>query len=603
MAQIESTAIPSLRETAGYFRRIVILIRPYWARLLRGVGTGVLVGFVGLILPFLTKMYIDEVLPSHDTSLMHVLVFAVAACTIASSLMGTLRGLYTQAVSGELTTSLSLMFFNHLQHKPVGFFDTHRVGEVMSRFTDVRSSLASVSRILEVILLNGVYVALVPVVMLTINVKLALLALCALPVTASLSVYTSNRQRVVMKATAEVSADLSAFQFEALTQVRTVKLAAAENTIFQGVSDRSSQVFSLQLRSGLITAGVAVINTIVRTAAVAGYTWYGWTLILRNELTLGEFIAFSSYLGLLSAPVTQMTALFADFQRSAVALGRMFEYLDLPTELDPEQAYSPPSALVHRIRGPLELCNISYGYADGRNVLDDVSCAFPEGAITAVVGASGAGKSTIVRLLARMDVPRLGTLRTNGVSFTDIPLQDFRRQVAVVWQEVGLMRGTILENLTLGSRQASRQAVAAVIERCRLSELITGLPNGYETQMSECGATLSGGQRQRIALARAILRDTPILILDEATSNIDVGTEGAILEGIVDLYRNKTVVIVTHRATTAALSDAVIYLSSGKVDAVGTHETLLAQNRLYEQMWAISDRHTAVPPARVKALA
>jgi ABC-type bacteriocin/lantibiotic exporter with double-glycine peptidase domain len=558
---------------------------------------------VGLILPFLTKMYIDEVLPTHDTSLMHALVFAVAACTIASSLMGTLRGLYTQAVSGELTTSLSLMFFNHLQHKPVSFFDTHRVGEIMSRFTDVRSSLASVSRILEAILLNGVYVALVPVVMVAINVKLSLLALCALPITAALSVYTSRRQRVVMKATAEVSADLSAFQFEALTQVRTVKLAAAENTIFQGVADRSSQVFSLQLRSGLIAAGVAFLNTIVRTAGVAGYTWYGWTLILRNELTLGEFIACSSYLGLLSAPVTQMTALFADFQRSAVALGRMFEYLDLPTEMDPEQAYSPPATLIHRIRGPLELCNVSYGYAEGKNVLDDVSCVFPAGAITAIVGASGAGKSTIVRLLARMGAPRTGTLRANGTSFADIPLQDFRRQVAVVWQEVGLMRGTIWDNLTLGVRQPSRKTVASVIDRCRLSEVIMGLPNGYETQMAECGATLSGGQRQRIALARAILRETPVLILDEATSNIDVGTEGAILEVIADLYRDKTVVIVTHRAATAALSSTVVYLSSGRVDAFAPHETLLVQNRSYEQMWSMSDRPVPVSVARVKALA
>ncbi|HET7230471.1 MAG TPA: ABC transporter ATP-binding protein, partial [Longimicrobium sp.] len=316
----------------------------------------------------------------------------------------------------------------------------------------------------------------------------------------------------------------------------------------------------------------------------AVFTWYGWMLIVKGEMSLGDYIAFTAYMGYLYNPLQQITGLFSDFQQTAVNLGRMFEYLDMPVEQDPAGAFNPPPPITHPIEGDVRLRDVSFGYTDDKRVLHDVTAHFPLGAITAVVGPSGAGKSSLLRLILRMEEPDSGQVFIDGAPITTLPMVDLRRQVSVVWQEFSLMQGTIWDNLTLGSDNPTRAQVDDAVRLCRLDTLVAELPKGYETSVAEWGATLSGGQRQRMALARALIRDTPVLLLDEATSNIDMQTETEILRDLFSRLVGKTVIFVTHRVQTAALADQIVIVQAGRIVGSGTHADLMRDHEVYRAL-------------------
>jgi ABC-type multidrug transport system fused ATPase/permease subunit len=305
--------------------------------------------------------------------------------------------------------------------------------------------------------------------------------------------------------------------------------------------------------------------------------------------------------GYLYNPLAQITNLFSDFQQSAVNLGRMFEYLDTPTEQDPSLAYVPTPPIRHVLEGDIRLRDLAFGYSAEKTVLHDVNVHFQRGMITAVVGHSGVGKSSLLRLITRMEEPTGGQVFFDGIPATSITLPDLRRQVSVVWQEFAMMQGNIWDNLTMGAEGATRAAVDDAVRLCRLESLIKELPQGYETPVGEWGSTLSGGQRQRLSLARALIRDSRILLLDEATSNIDMATETEILRDLFSRVEGKTVVFVTHRVQTAALADQIVVMDAGTVAAVGTHADLLKDCEVYCQMLGGGD--SAEDGRRLRAVA
>ena len=326
----------------------------------------------------------------------------------------------------------------------------------------------------------------------------------------------------------------------------------------------------MQLRAGGWGAAVALLNGAARALGTAAFTWYAWTLILRGEFTLGGFVALSAYLGYLTGPIGQLSGLFANFQQMAVTLGRTFDYLDATPEQDPTTAYGPAGAILRTACRRIEYNDVTFGYSQERPVLRDVSFILEPGSSTAIVGPSGAGKSTLLRLLVRMGQPMKGQILLDGAPISHFTLRDLRRQVAVVWQEVNLLKGTLWENLTFGLGDVPHDLVDEAVRICRLEALIRDLPRGYHTEVAEWGASLSGGQRQRIVLARALIRNAPIFLLDEATSQIDAETEGQILEDLFNSYRDRTIILVTHRLSTARLTDRILVLDAGRLGKLCT---------------------------------
>ncbi|MGD8778196.1 MAG: peptidase domain-containing ABC transporter [Ignavibacteria bacterium] len=583
-------SVPSLREALKQFKELLLLIKPYWLLLLKTAIPVPFISSLEMISPFLTKMLIDEVYPSKDVSLMHVIVGGVFAVSVSASLLKGIREYYSLYINTKLNNVINLLFFNHIQHLNSRFFDNHQVGEITSRFQDVNSSLGSISHIFSTLFSQGFYLLIVPPFLLLLNWKLALIGLISVPITVLITFLAGKLMRKYWKKTAEAYADYSAFQVEMLSQIRTLKTMALEYFVYKKSKTKVEHALKQNLTSEGISQLLGIVNTILYAANTALFMWLGWTLILSQEMTLGDYIAFTMYVGYLYSPFNQLVYMFSNFQHSAVNLNRMFEYLDKIPEQQPVGSHSAPKEIQHKIKGDIKFESVFFTYDEKTNVLDDITLEINSGKILSIIGPSGSGKTTLLKLVSSIEKPTQGVIYIDSMLAEEIPLIDLRRQMGVVLQEFNLFKGTIWENLTFGQNGIDKSQVDEVIRMCKMDELINSLSGKYNTQVAEWGATLSGGQRQRLAIARAVLRNTPILILDEPTSNIDVQTESKILKGLFEYCRqnNKTVIIVTHRITSAKLADQICFLESGKVAGIGTHEELLNNSPAYSEIYLSS---------------
>ncbi|HEU0015838.1 MAG TPA: peptidase domain-containing ABC transporter [Longimicrobium sp.] len=579
-----STELPPVREALNQYRRLLVLLRSYWGSLVRSVLLGLVIGLVGMAPPYLAKLLIDEVYPSRDGRLMEVLVVGLLAIAVTVAAMDGIRSYFQTHVSARLTNASTLLFFNHLQHLRPRFFEQRQVGEVMSRFGDVRLALASVSRGMGTVFVQSVYVVLVPPFLFLLEWRLALVVVAFGVLTICVTLLSTRILRTYYTRMAEAQAELRGYQVEVLSHTRALKVLSVEHLIFDRARRQSDVALEHELHAGVVGEGFNFLNALVAAMGTAALTWYGWTLILRQEMTLGNYIAFMAYVGFFTLPLMRISRMFAIMQQSGVSLARMFEYLDEPAEQDPVSAYEEPAPVRHRLRGRVELRDVAFGYTAEQPVLRDINLVVEPGELTAVVGQSGTGKSSLLRLICRFEEPVEGNVLYDGVSGGEISLKDVRRQIAVVWQDASLFRGTIWENLTLGVPSPGRRTVDDIVGLCRLDELLARLPKGYHTPVAEWGASLSAGQRQRVALARAFIRDTPILLMDEATSNIDQQTESAILSDLFARRANRTTLFVTHRVATVTSADKICVMREGEIVGLGSHESLLESCGTYIDM-------------------
>jgi len=590
--------VPPLRDALNQYRRLLVLLRPYWGSLVRSILLGLVIGLVGMAPPYLSKLLIDEVYPARDVTLMHVLVGGLLAIAVTSATMDAIRNYFQLHVSARLTNASTLLFFNHLQHLRARFFEQRQVGEVMSRFSDVRQSLGTVAQGFGTLFVQGVYLVLVPPFLFLLEWRLALVALAFAPLTAGITALSARILRNYYKRMAEAYADLRGYQVEVLSQMRTLKVLSVEHLIFTRARRQVDEALNQELHAGIVGEGFNLATTAVGSIGTAVLTWYGWTLIIEQRMTLGTYIAFMAYVAFFTQPLARVSRMFAAMQQSGVSLARMFEYLDEPPEQDPVSAWVEPAPVKHRLRGRIELRDVAFGYnPEDDLVLEDINLVLEPGELTAVVGQSGAGKSSLLRLICRFEEPLAGHLLFDGITTGEISVPDVRRQIAVVWQDTSLFKGTIWENLTFGAGSPTRMEVEEVVGLCRLDDLLARLPKGYDTHVAEWGASLSGGQRQRLSLARALIRDTPILLMDEATSNIDQQTEGAILADLFARRAGRTTLFVTHRVATVSGADKICVMRDGRIVGVGSHQSLLESNDTYVAMTNAGGRD----PGRLQA--
>jgi ABC-type bacteriocin/lantibiotic exporter with double-glycine peptidase domain len=591
----------TLRESIRLTGRLAAIAQPYWGDLARSMAVGMLASALSLIPPYLSKILIDEAYPSRDLRLVPVIVTAVVIATLTANGLDIARRFFVISVTGRLTTAFGLMAFNHIQHLPLQFFAERQTGEVLSRVGELRSGLMSLSGGLLNAMMNAAPLLLIPPLLLVINWRLALLSLSVYPLTAAITLVSGSLLRKCWKVSAEATAAQNAFQVEALTQIRAVKMGSLEPFQYQRASEVAYTALRAHLRANGMGLTVGLASNVARIVTTAAFTYYAWILIISGGLSLGEFILFSSYLGLLAGPVGQISGFAGTFQQVAVTLSRSFEILDRSTELDPSQALANSFPVRVALRGEIVFKNVHFGYAPGQPVLQGVSLVIPAGTSTAIVGASGAGKTSLLQLVFRTIVPNTGQILVDGRPLTRYDLADFRRQIAVASQDAALFRGTVRENLTFGLQSVSDGAIEDVIRACKLESLLERLPAGLNTVLGESGATISGGQRQRLALARALLRGAPLVILDEALSQIDSRMEEQIVSDLLTRVRGQTVLMVTHRLSAAACADQIVLVVDGRVTAIGPHDTLLghlAYRQLIDSSTVGDSRHHQALAAR-----
>jgi len=579
-----SSKTPSLRTATRQLSRLLRLVRSYWTPLLKGVVLGPVVGLLGMATPYLSKLLIDEVYPAQDVSLMHVLVGGVLAVTVTSTLLRYLQRIYNIHFEVGMRNQIRLLFFNHMQHLPTSFFAEHRVGEITSRFKDASSALINLTTLFRTFVTQGVYLLLVPPFLFYLHWKLAVVAVIAIPLTVAVVTVAGRRWREAWQDASEAYSNLYAHNVETLSQIRMVKSLSVEHVMFRRAQEHMSRATQTHRRSSNIGQAVTAANDGLRSLNMALFTWLGWTFILDGTLTLGSYIAFTAYVSYLYDPLKRLVDLYAKFQQSSVNLWRMFEYLDIEPEQDPTRAYTgDPAPVTHSLEGKVELSNLSFSY-DDEPVLRNVQMDIEPGETVAVVGPSGSGKTTLLRLLAGLETPTSGGLLLDDTPVNELPLRDVRRQVIPVWQELTLFEGTIRSNLTLGLDDVTDADLDRVTHLCQIHDVVAKTEDGYDTSVSEWGASLSGGQRQRLVLARALLRDAPVYLLDEVTSNLDMTTEARLLPALFDALENRTVFFVTHRIESARYADRICVIEDGRVAGYGTHEQLLGTCDRYAEL-------------------
>ncbi|GAB5525179.1 MAG: peptidase domain-containing ABC transporter [Roseivirga sp.] len=585
-----------LRQSIGYFVRLLKLIRPYWRSLGKGIILGPVIGLLAVVTPFLTKLLFDSVYPTGSITLMEVIVLGILVVSMASALADTALQYYSSYINAKLDGVFNLHFLNHLQHLPTSFFVKHQVGEIKSRFADGESALTAIVSTIQVLFGQGIYILLVPPFLFFLHWKLALIAIIAIPITALITFYSGKYMRSTWKDVAEAHADFDALQVEVLNQVQTFKGLGLEHYNFKRGSTIQQKALKAHLRAHSVHSAVSVSDRLLNALNIALFTWLGWRYIIQGEMSLGDYVAFTAYIGYMYGPFSTLISMFTSFQQAAVNLDRVYEYLDHPPEQDPTQAYETPPEIQVRLTGEVTLADVSFFYQPDQPVLKQVNIHLEAGKLHGLVGFSGSGKTTLLRLLSQFEKPASGSIRFDGIDAEKIPLIDFRRQIAIVWQEVQLIKGTIWENLTLGLEAVDMQEVTEIVRIAQLQEFINSLPEGYETPIAEWGNSMSGGQRQRFAVARALIRKPRLLILDEATSNLDVRTESAMIAGLSAFTRwhSITTVFVTHRVRNLINADHIYVLDKGTITGKGRYTQLAETSPQFAEMITPADAEEAL---------
>jgi len=482
--------------------------------------------------------------------------------------------------------------YDHLVGLDLSFFARVRTGQIVSRLTTEIEHLrtlvtAELSKLLSAAFEFGVAL----VAMLLISWKLTLAAFIVIPATMAiwgpLVKVLRRRDREVLEAGGEVNAHVS----ETLGGIRLVKASGAEQRERDRFRGLTGDYFRHFLRAERLRALAAPVTEMLAAGGTVILLWYGARLVIGGELPGPEFIVFLTLSVKLYAPVKNVAKFPAVAQPGLVAAERVFEFLDAPPEIR-ERVDARPLA---GIRREITYEHVSFAYRDGEPAVHDVSFAVPRGTLLALVGPSGSGKSTIVDLLARFFDVSDGRIAIDGVDIRDARIADLRALLGIVSQETVLFHDTVRANIAYGVADATDERIHAAARAAHAHEFIRQLPHGYDTRVGERGVELSGGQRQRIAIARALLRDPPILVMDEATSSLDTESERVIQDAIERLLEGRTVFVIAHRLSTVQRADQILVMDRGRVVERGTHAQLLAESGMYRRLYELQLEDHATP--------
>jgi ATP-binding cassette subfamily B protein len=583
-------ADPAVRR--ANLRRIGPLFTPYKARLTAVLTLIVATAALGVVPAFLLKHVLVDI-QRNDTRALSINAGGMIAIAIATGILGVLQTLMSNQVGQRVMHDLRAAVFRHLQRLSLAFFTRTRTGEVQSRISnDIGGVQNVVTNTATSIASNATTVIATMIGMLVLNWKLALFAFALIPLFAILTRRVGNERRRIAKTTQETLADISSLVQESLS-VSGILLG---KTMGRGseLADRfeadSLRLAALEIRQRM--AGRWVMAAIQTSFAImpAAVYWFGGLALASGShaVSVAELVAFTTLQTRLFFPVGSLLGVSLDIQTSLALFDRIFEYLDAPIDI-----VEKPDALSEGRAGAVVFDDVSFRYGD-EWTLQDISFTVPAGTTTALVGETGSGKTTLGYLAARLyDVDR-GRITIGGTDIRDLTLQALSELVGVVSQETYLFHATVRENLSFAKPDATGDEIEAAAEAARIHHLIAALPDGYDTVVGERGYRFSGGEKQRIAIARTILRNPPILVLDEATSSLDTETERLVQEALDRLSEGRTTIAIAHRLSTIRDADQIVVLDHGRIVQRGRHDELLAEGGRYAQL-AARDAELALP--------
>jgi ABC-type multidrug transport system fused ATPase/permease subunit len=564
------------------FGRLVGFLRPYK----RGVVASLVLAAAAMVctvaIPWLTGRAVDRI-SAGDRDGLRDLALAVVGVAIVRLGLSVVRRLVAGQVSLAIEYDLRNLLYTHLQRLELGFFAGQQTGQLMSRATvDLSSVRFFLGYGLVFILQSGLTILLGATAMLLLQPGLAALALIPVPFVVLVATRYGHRSRPALQEVQQRIAEVTADVEENISGVRVVKAFAAEPRQLARFRDSVARVFDQSMLATRLRAFYNPFLAFLPNLGLAVILLVGGRQVVNGSLTLGDFTAFYTYLLMLIGPMRMLGVALGMAQRATASGARLLEILDRePRIAAPAGAPDLPVG-----RGRVELRGVTFGYGEGPDVLRDVDLAVEPGSTVALVGATGSGKTTLVQLLPRLYDPRAGTVAIDGADVRSVDVVSLRRAIAVVDDDPFLFSDTVAGNIAYASPDAAREDIERAAERAQAAGFIAELPDGYDTRVGERGLTLSGGQRQRIAIARALLADPRILILDDATSSVDATTEREIKAALREVMAGRTTFVIAHRLSTIALADDIVVLEHGRIAARGTHAELLGQSGLYAEIAA-----------------
>ncbi len=570
--------------------RLLALARPYaWRLALAGLCL-LLSSAAFLAVPYVIRLLTDSVFVHHDAAALNGVTLRLLGVVLLTAVFGYGRGYLLSYTGTRIVSDLRVRLYAQLQRLSLAFYDERRTGEIMSRVTADTTLVQTVITNNLLSLIQQVFtLAAVVVIVLVTDWRLALVALAAAPLLVVTGILVGRRTRELSRQAQEQLAEASTVLEETLSAVRVVKAFGRERYETGRYAAAVGRSFDVSIAAARLRSLFEAVMTTAGFGAVAVVLWFGGHEVLAHRLTPGGLISFLFYLVMLIGPLQSLASLYNEFQQALGGATRIFELLDtVPEVVDAPDAYPLPP-----VRGHIEVRDLSFAYgaggqgggAAGPPVLDGVSLAAAPGRTVALVGPSGAGKTTLISLLPRFYDPTAGCILVDGHDIAGVTMESLRAVMAVVPQEPTLFGGTVRENIAYGREGASDAEVERAARAANAHEFIAALPDGYDAVVGERGVKLSGGQRQRIAIARAILKDPRLLILDEATSALDNRSEGLVQEALERLMVGRTTIVIAHRLTTVERADEIIVLDGGRVVEQGTHAELLARGGLYQRLY------------------
>ncbi|MBS1891292.1 MAG: ABC transporter ATP-binding protein [Actinobacteria bacterium] len=577
-------------------RWMIGLLRPYRGRMVLMFVALLVETGAGLAPPFLAGRAIDAGIRTGDLSALDWIVGAFVAVSIVYAVATYAETYLVGWVGTRALQDLRERIFVHLQGMPIGFFTRNNPGVLISRMTnDVEALQQLVTTGVVTIFSSTLTLVGVVVILVLLDLKLALITFLTFPLLAIASVIFRIVSAGAYRATRERIAAVTAYLQESLSGVRVVRSFGQEPRHVDEMTELNEANRAVNMKTVYLNAAYFPAVEFLAAMGTAVILLYGGSQAINGAIEVGVVVSFVGYLTTFFEPIQELSQLYTTYQQGMAALDKIFDLLDT----SPEMVDAPGAIDPGTIRGEIELEDVWFSYSEADPVPDDawvmegVSLHVPPGQTVALVGATGAGKSTFAKLVSRFYDPQKGRVLVDGHDLKGMQQRALRRQLGIVPQEGFLFSGSVRENIAFGRPEASLEEIEEAIATVGATDFVNGLPDGIETQVGERGVQLSAGQRQLVAFARALLAEPRILILDEATSNVDVRTEKTIEKGLERLLHGRTAIVIAHRLSTIRRAGKIVVLEGGNIAEQGTHDELIAANGVYARLYGAWEENTA----------
>jgi subfamily B ATP-binding cassette protein MsbA len=566
------------------FRKILKYARPYTKSLVFAFICLTLTSLVNLVLPLIVRNMINAVVVLKDSQVLDGHAWDLLFIILLQAVFAVAHNYVFGFVGHRMTTDFRIEFFSHIQSLSLRFFQNHRVGEILSRMSNDISVIQNALVTIPVALLRqSITLIGAMAIILYLNWKLTGLILLILPPLMIFARVFGKRLRLFSEKLQDQVAQAIVVLEEVASSIKIVKSFTRENYERDRFTNKIETAFEKAVDKLKISSffGPFILGLTFLVSAIL--IWYGGYQVMSGTTTPGELTAFFLYALIVAGPIGTFVRLYTQIQEASGAIRRVYEILDTQPAIE-----NPDNPIIlENIEGSIQFENVSFGYREESEILHNINFDIQPGQTVALVGPSGAGKSTVIKLLHRFFDVSQGSVRLDGHDIRELDRESFLSQIALVPQETLLFGGTVRENILYGKLDASEEELEEAAKKANAHDFIVELEKGYETIVGEKGAKLSGGERQRIAIARAILKDPKILVLDEATSSLDNRSEALIQEAVETLMRNRTTFIVAHRLSTIHQADQIIVLENGRVVEIGQHEDLMNNKNLYYNLYKL----------------